>query len=45
MRTNTEITQEDLVRLLRWLAPDEEEAAQKYEEIRKGLIKFFHFRG
>jgi DNA-directed RNA polymerase specialized sigma24 family protein len=45
MRTKTEITQEDLARLLGWLAPDEEEAARKYEEIRKGLIKFFHFRG
>ena len=45
MRTKTEITQEDLARLLGWLAPDEETAAQKYEEIRKGLIKFFHFRG
>ncbi|HVE58582.1 MAG TPA: hypothetical protein VNB22_17240 [Pyrinomonadaceae bacterium] len=45
MRTKTEITQEDLVRLLGWLAPDEEEAAHKYEEIRKGLIKFFYFRG
>lgn len=45
MRTKTEITQEDLVRLLGWLAPDEEAAAQKYEEIRKGLIKFFYFRG
>jgi DNA-directed RNA polymerase specialized sigma24 family protein len=45
MRTKTEITQEDLARLLGWLAPDEDEAAQKYEEIRKGLIKFFYFRG
>jgi len=45
MRTKTEITQEDLARLLGWFSPDAEEAGQKYEEIRKGLIKFFYFRG
>ncbi len=45
MRTKTEITQEDLVRLLGWFSPDAEDAGQKYEEIRKGLIKFFYFRG
>ena len=45
MRTKTEITQEDFTRLLGWLASDADEAARTYEEIRRGLIKFFGFRG
>jgi RNA polymerase sigma factor (sigma-70 family) len=45
MREKKEITEEDFSRLLDWLAPARDEAAQKYEEIRGGLIKFFNFRG
>ncbi len=45
MRTKTEITQEDLTRLLGWFSPDAEEAGRKYEEIRQGLIRYFSFRG
>jgi len=45
MRIKTEITQEDLARLLGWFSSDTEKAGQKYEEIRKGLIKFFYYRG
>lgn len=32
-------------RLLRWLNPDREKAAQKYEEIRRRLIEIFASRG
>jgi RNA polymerase sigma factor (sigma-70 family) len=36
---------EDFERLLSWLAPDREQAAWKYEDIRRSLIKIFVWRG
>jgi DNA-directed RNA polymerase specialized sigma24 family protein len=45
MHEKTEITREDLVGLLGRLADDANEAAKKYEEVRRGLINFFLFRG
>ncbi len=39
------LTQEDFDALLKWLSPNREEAGEKYEKIRKGLIRFFHFKG
>jgi hypothetical protein len=38
------LTQEAFDHLLRWLDPDPAEAARKYEEIRRGLLKFFECR-
>jgi DNA-directed RNA polymerase specialized sigma24 family protein len=45
MQTGLQITQESFDSLLGWLAPDREDAGRRYEEIRKGLIRFFRFRG
>jgi DNA-directed RNA polymerase specialized sigma24 family protein len=39
------LTKDVFDKLLGWLAPDEQAAAQVYETIRKGLIKFFLCRG
>ena len=40
-----EITQEEFDRLLAWLNPDRERAGEKYEWVRKRLIKTFVCRG
>jgi DNA-directed RNA polymerase specialized sigma24 family protein len=45
MKKNFVLTQEDFEELLAWLAPDREEAGKKYEEIRRGLIRYFRLRG
>jgi DNA-directed RNA polymerase specialized sigma24 family protein len=45
MREKTEITQEDFDSLLGWLSRDAQEAGKKYEQIRTGLINYFHYRG
>lgn len=45
MRKKTEISQEDLNGLLGWFSPEADESARKYEEIRRGLIRYFYFRG
>jgi RNA polymerase sigma factor (sigma-70 family) len=45
MKKDFVLMQEDFDRLLAWLAPNREEAGEKYEEIRRGLIRFFRFRG
>jgi DNA-directed RNA polymerase specialized sigma24 family protein len=45
MREKTEITQEDFDGLLGWFSSDAEEAGKKYEDIRQGLINYFHYRG
>lgn len=45
MRIKTEITEQDLKRLLVWLADDEHESARKYETLRAGLVRYFEFRG
>jgi DNA-directed RNA polymerase specialized sigma24 family protein len=40
-----DINQEEFDQLLAWLGPDREQSAQKYEWIRKRLIKIFVSRG
>jgi DNA-directed RNA polymerase specialized sigma24 family protein len=40
-----ELTAEQFAQLLEWLAPDPERAGEKYEQIRRGLIKIFRCRG
>lgn len=45
MKKDWELTQEAFDKLLRWLDPDRERAAIKYEEIRTRLIKIFTCRG
>ncbi len=39
------LTLQNLDQLLEWLAPDRERAGQRYEEIRRGLIRVFLYRG
>lgn len=41
----TELTPETFAQLLNWLAPDPDRAGEKYEQIRRGLIKIFRCRG
>jgi RNA polymerase sigma factor (sigma-70 family) len=45
MRKNWSLTQESFDRLLEWLSPAREQAGQRYEEIRRSLIKIFTCRG
>jgi DNA-directed RNA polymerase specialized sigma24 family protein len=45
MRKNWDFNKEEFDRLLDWLAPDREQAAQKYEEIRSRIIKMLLWRG
>ena len=45
MKEKSQITQEDFNNLLGWFSADADEAGRKYEEIRRGLIRFFRFRG
>jgi len=45
VRKNTNLNQESFNKLLSWLDPEREEAGEKYEEIRKRLIKIFVHRG
>jgi DNA-directed RNA polymerase specialized sigma24 family protein len=47
MRRQNELTAEAFAQLLRWLAPDSspERAGEKYEQIRRGLVKIFRCRG
>jgi DNA-directed RNA polymerase specialized sigma24 family protein len=40
-----EVTQESFERMLSWLDPDREQAGEKYEVIRRQLIKIFVCRG
>lgn len=44
-RRQTELTAEAFAQLLKWLAPEPERAGEKYEQIRRGLIKIFRCRG
>ena len=39
------LTQTDFDTLLQWFSPNREVAGAKYEEIRKGLIRYFSFKG
>ena len=45
MKTEWTLTREAFDNLLSWLARDREDAARKYEEIRRKLIKLFNCRG
>jgi len=45
MKRQNELTAEAFAQLLRWLAPAPERAGEKYEQIRRGLIKIFRCRG
>ncbi|MGZ8844356.1 MAG: hypothetical protein ACXW18_11885 [Pyrinomonadaceae bacterium] len=45
MKKGWELTQDAFDKLLRWLDPDRERAAIKYEQIRTRLIKIFTCRG
>ncbi len=45
LRQRWDLTQEAFDELLAWLNPDREEAAKKYEEIRRRLIRTFMHRG
>jgi DNA-directed RNA polymerase specialized sigma24 family protein len=45
VKKNWELSQEDFDRLLAWLDNDRERAGEKYEEIRRKLIKMFACRG
>ena len=44
MKKKFKLTQEKLDNLLGWLSADREEAGAKYEEMRKGLIRFFRIK-
>src|SRR5688572_24899734 len=44
MNRNSKLTKEKFDNLLEWLSADREEAGVKYEENRKGLIRFFRIR-
>ena len=45
MKRDWSFSQDDFDALLAWLDPDREQAGIKYEDIRRGLIKFFTGRG
>jgi RNA polymerase sigma factor (sigma-70 family) len=41
----SDLTPEAFSQLLNWLSPDRDRAGEKYEQIRRGLIKIFRCRG
>ena len=45
MNNNSTLEQDDFDQLLRWLSADREEAGEKYEQVREGLIRFFRYKG
>jgi DNA-directed RNA polymerase specialized sigma24 family protein len=45
MSKNYELLPEDFENLLGWFSSDREQAGLIYEEIRRGLIRYFRFRG
>jgi RNA polymerase sigma factor (sigma-70 family) len=45
MKDEWDLSQDDFDRLLAWLDTDRELAGQKYENLRRGLIDFFNYRG
>lgn len=45
MKKNFQLMREDFENLLGWLSADREQAGVRYEEIRRGLIRYFRFRG
>jgi hypothetical protein len=44
-KTHWPLTLEAFERLLRWLSPDRDEAARKYEQIRTKMVRLFNWRG
>ena len=45
MTKKTQITKDDFEALLNWLSNDDEEAANEYEKIRGGLVRYFRYKG
>lgn len=45
MKQSNTLTQENFKALLNWFSPDKDEAGERYEQIRQGLIRYFQFRG
>ena len=45
MKKNSKLTKEKFDNLLEWFSADRDEAGVIYEKNRKGLIRFFRFRG
>ncbi len=45
MDNNSNPPRDEIEDLLGWLADDKEQAGEIYEQVRKGLIRFFYFRG
>lgn len=45
MTKKSQITQKDFNSLLNWFSSNADEAALFYEQVRKGLIRFYRFRG
>ena len=45
MKKQSRLIKENFNDLLNWFSSNQEEAGEKYEEIRNGLIRFFYFKG
>ena len=45
MKNSYELRQEQFDALLSLFSGDRDEAGEKYEQIRRGLVRFFHFKG
>jgi RNA polymerase sigma factor (sigma-70 family) len=45
MSKKVQIDQSEFDALLNWLSPNREEAGERYESIRSGLIRYFRFKG
>lgn len=45
MKKSHELISENFNDLLNWFSENQEEAGERYEEIRKGLIRFFYLKG
>ncbi|MGI8640520.1 MAG: hypothetical protein ACR2MG_11330 [Pyrinomonadaceae bacterium] len=45
MKKQSGLIKENFNDLLNWFSSNQEEAGEKYEEIRNGLIRFFYFKG
>ncbi|MEO7674419.1 MAG: hypothetical protein ABIU09_10140 [Pyrinomonadaceae bacterium] len=45
MKNSYELGQKEFDGLLGLFSANREEAGEKYEEVRRGLVRFFHFRG
>lgn len=45
MKKTYAFQQQDFEALLNWLSADRDIAGEKYEQVRKGLIRFFRFKG